>query len=120
VGGPARQLAPSEPPLATSIERTRVNMAIGIDDAALQAQVQEVLAHCDALEIGDDDAVLEAYRRHTGLIPDTQRLTLYHALTALAYLAWRVDDPEAHDRLSGRDKAGAYRWVRQAVAWALA
>ena len=95
-------------------------MAIGIDDAALQAQVQEVLAHCDALEIGDDDAVLEAYRRHTGLIPDTQRLTLYHALTALAYLAWRVDDPEAHDRLSGRDKAGAYRWVQQAVAWALA
>jgi hypothetical protein len=54
------------------------------------------------------------------LIPDTQRIILYHALTALAYLAWRVDDPEAHDRLSGRDKAGAYRWVRQAVAWALA
>jgi aminoglycoside phosphotransferase (APT) family kinase protein len=65
-------------------------------------------------------AVLEAYRRHTGIIPDTQRITLYHALTALAYLAWRVDDPEAHDRLSGRDKAGAYRWVRQAVAWGLA
>jgi hypothetical protein len=49
-----------------------------------------------------------------------QRIALYHALTALAYLAWRVDDPEAHDRLSGRDKGGAYRWVQQAVAWALA
>ena len=168
----ARQLAPSEPPLATSIERTRVNMVIGIDDAALQAQVQEVCERFDALEVGDDEvvlvhgdlgshnvafepetsevlgvydfdtiacvdrhwdfkylhsytppfrqAVLEAYRSHTGIIPDTQRITLYHALTALAYLAWCVDDPEAHDRLSGRDKAGAYRWVRQAVARALA
>ena len=168
----ARQLAPSEPPLATSIERTRGNMAIGIDDAALTAQVQEVFERFDALEIGDDEvvlvhgdlgshnvafepetsevlgvydfdtvacvdrhwdfkylhsytlpfrqAVLEAYRRHTGIIPDPQRITLYHALTALAYLAWRVDDPEAHDQLSGRDKAGAYWWVQQAVAWALA
>jgi aminoglycoside phosphotransferase (APT) family kinase protein len=168
----ARQLAPSEPPLATSIERTRVNMAIGIDATALKAQVQEVFARFDALEIGDDEVVLvhgdlgshnvafepetsevlgvydfdaiacvdrhwdfkylhsytpsfrqevlEAYCRHTGIIPDPQRITLYHALTALAYLAWRVDAPEAHDRLSGRDKAGAYRWVRQAVAWALA
>jgi aminoglycoside phosphotransferase len=167
----ARQLAPSAPPLATS-ERTRVNLAIGLDDTALQAQVQGVFERFDALEIADDEvvlvhgdlgshnvafepetsavlgvydfdaiacvdrhwdfkylhsytspfrqAVLEAYRSHTGIIPDPRRITLYHAITALAYLAWRVDAPEAHDRLSGRDEAGAYRWVRQAVAWALA
>src|SRR5438105_14519361 len=54
----ARQRAPSEPPLATSIERTRVNLAIGIDDAALQAQVQEGLALFDALEIGNNEVVL--------------------------------------------------------------
>src|SRR5215831_11715968 len=128
----ARQLAPSAPPLAISVERTRVNVVVGIDDAALQAQVQEVFARFEALEIGDDEvvlvhgdlgshnvafepetsevlgiydfdaiacvnrhwdfkylhsytppfrqAVLEAYRRHTGVIPDPQLITLYHAL----------------------------------------
>jgi Ser/Thr protein kinase RdoA (MazF antagonist) len=65
-------------------------------------------------------AVLKAYQDRTGITPDVERIALYHAIAALSYLAWRVDDPEAHDRLSGRDKAGAYRWVRQAIAWALA
>jgi hypothetical protein len=54
------------------------------------------------------------------MAPDLQRITLYHALAALSFLAWLVDDPKAHDRLSGRDKAGGYRWVRQAVASAMA
>jgi aminoglycoside phosphotransferase (APT) family kinase protein len=168
----ARQLAPMEPPLAIPLERMRANLAIGIDDDALKAQVERIFARVDALEIGEGEvvlvhgdlgshnvafepetfevlgvydfdaiacvdrhwdfkyvhsyptpfrqAVLGAYQGCTGIAPDVPRITLYHALTALSYLAWRVDDPEAHDRLSGRDQAGAYRWVRQAVARALA
>ena len=65
-------------------------------------------------------AVLEAYQDCTGIALDIQRITLYHALSALSFLAWRVEEPGGHDRLSGRDKAGAYRWVREAVARALA
>jgi aminoglycoside phosphotransferase len=168
----ARQLAPLEPPLATPLERMRRHLAMGIEDATLKAQVREIFARFDALEIGTGEvvlvhgdlasqnvafapetsevlgiydfediacvdrhwdfkyvhaypalfqhALLEAYQRCTGIAPDVQRITLYHALAALSFLAWRVDDPKTHDRLSGRDKAGAYRWVRQAVTWALA
>lgn len=54
----ARQLAPFEPPLATPLERTRRNMAMGIEDAALRAQVREVFARFDALEIGASEVVL--------------------------------------------------------------
>ena len=39
----ARQLAPLEPPLATSIERTWRNIAMGLDDVTLQPQVKEIL-----------------------------------------------------------------------------
>jgi hypothetical protein len=144
----------------------------GIEDATLTAQVREVLARFDALDVGASEvvlvhgdlgsqnlafapetsevlglydfedmacvdrhwdfkyvhsypaafrrAVLEAYQDGTGLVLDVGRIALYHALAALSFLAWRVEDPEAHDRLSGRDEAGAYRWVRQAIAWALA
>jgi aminoglycoside phosphotransferase (APT) family kinase protein len=167
----ARRLAPLELPLATSIERMRMNMAMGFEDVALQSQVKEIFARFDALAIGADElvlvhgdvasqnmafepetsevlgiydfediacvdrhwdfkylhsypalfqrAVLEAYQDCTGIAPDVQRITLYHALSALSFLAWRVEDPDAHDRLSGRDKASAYRWVREAVARAL-
>jgi hypothetical protein len=47
----------------------------------------------------------------TGLLP---------CLSALSFIAWRVEEPDAQDRLSGRDKASAYRWVREVVARALA
>ncbi len=168
----ARQLAPMELPLATPLERLRVSLAIGIDDDALKAQVAQIFARFDALELEEGEvvlvhgdlgshnvafeaetsevlgvydfdavacvdrhwdfkylhsypapfrqAVLEAYQGCTGIAPDVQRILLYHALTALSYLAWRVEDPDAHDRLSGRDQAGADRWVRQAVAQAQA
>jgi hypothetical protein len=34
---------------------------------------------------------------------DIQRITLYHSLSALSFLAWPVEDPNAHDRLSAID-----------------
>jgi aminoglycoside phosphotransferase (APT) family kinase protein len=167
----ARHLAPLEPPLATPLIRMRRDLTRGFDDATLQAQVREIFARFDALDIGAGEvvlvhgdlasqnvafapetsevlglydfadmacvdrhwdfkyihsypavfqyALLDAYQRDTGRTRDVQRITLYHALAALSFLAWRVEDPKAHDRLSGRDKAGAYRWVRQAAAQAL-
>ena len=83
----ARQLAPSEPPLATTMERTRVNMAIGIDDAALQAQVQEVLARFDALEIGDDEVVLvhgDLGSHNVAFAPETSEVLGVYDFDAIA------------------------------------
>jgi hypothetical protein len=43
---------------------------------------------------------MEATQRGcTGIALDVQRIILYHALSALSFLAWRVEDPNAHDRL---------------------
>jgi aminoglycoside phosphotransferase (APT) family kinase protein len=168
----ARDLAPREPPLATPLARMRRHLARGIEDATLQAQVREIFARFDALEIEAGEVVLvhgdvasqnvafapetsevlglydfadvacvdrhwdfkylpsypvvfqhgllNAYQRCAGIAPDVPRITLYHALAALSFLAWRLEDPDAHDRLSGRDQVGANQWVRQAVTQALA
>jgi aminoglycoside phosphotransferase (APT) family kinase protein len=153
----ARRLAPLEPPLATPLARMWRLLTRGLEDATLKAQVREIFARFDALDIGAGEvvlvhgdlasqnvafapetsevlglydfedmacinrhwdfkyihsypavfqhALLEAYQRCTGMAPDVQRIALYHALAALSFLAWRVGDPDAHDRLSGRDQA---------------
>jgi aminoglycoside phosphotransferase (APT) family kinase protein len=44
---------------------------------------------------------------------------LAHAAAALDYLAWRAEDPEAHDAKSGRDRERAVAWVARAVEDAL-
>lgn len=69
------------------------------------------------------DALLETalteYEARAGVRPSRARVRTYHAATAIAYLAWRVDDPVAHDRDSGRDFAGAVTWIEEAVTRAL-
>jgi hypothetical protein len=63
---------------------------------------------------------LASYGRVSGASPSVEAIFLHHAAAALGYLAWRVDDPYAHDHGSGRDFAGAVAWAERAVADALA
>jgi aminoglycoside phosphotransferase (APT) family kinase protein len=62
---------------------------------------------------------LAAYATRTGFVPSLERVCLYHAATALSYLAWRADDPADHDRRSGRDGEQALAWADLAVSSAL-
>jgi aminoglycoside phosphotransferase (APT) family kinase protein len=110
----ARQLAPSEPPLATSIERTRVNVAIGIDDTVLQAQVQEIFARFDALEIRDNEVVLvhgDLGSHNVAFAPATSEVLGVYDFDAIACVDRHWDCKYLHSYTPP---------FRQAVAWALA
>jgi Ser/Thr protein kinase RdoA (MazF antagonist) len=52
---------------------------------------------------------------HYGVSVPLADVRLAHAVSALAYLAWRAEDPDAHDRGSGRDRAAAIAWANEAV-----
>jgi hypothetical protein len=61
-----------------------------------------------------EDALAMALERYGGRA-SLADVRLAHAVTSLAYLAWRGEDPEAHDRGCGRDRAGAIAWVTTAI-----
>lgn len=65
-----------------------------------------------------DDALgiaMTRYEEKSGVALPVAEIRLAHAVTALAYLAWRADDAEAHDRGSGRDRSAAVAWAIDAV-----
>jgi hypothetical protein len=65
-----------------------------------------------------DDAfaiALDRYAARAKTTLDERDVRIAHAITALAYLAWRAEDPDAHDRGSGRDRAAAIAWANAAV-----
>jgi aminoglycoside phosphotransferase (APT) family kinase protein len=55
------------------------------------------------------------YEARSGARLSVPRVRLYHAITAMAFLAWRAEEPAAHDARSGRNLAQALAWVEQAV-----
>jgi aminoglycoside phosphotransferase (APT) family kinase protein len=59
--------------------------------------------------------VLDDYRDRTGVAIDVPRMRILHLMTALSFWAWREDDPEAHDRLSSRNRDQALAWVGLAL-----
>jgi hypothetical protein len=59
--------------------------------------------------------VLDLYRDRTGVTIDVSRVRLLHFAYALSFWTWRKDDPDAHDRLSGRDRDVALAWVGLAL-----
>jgi aminoglycoside phosphotransferase (APT) family kinase protein len=59
--------------------------------------------------------VLDDYRERTGVAIDIPRMRVLHLMTALSFWAWREDDPEAHDRLSSRDRDQALAWIGHAL-----
>src|SRR5262249_31314687 len=58
---------------------------------------------------------LAVYRQQTAVEISIERIRLYHAAAAMSFLAWRVDEPQAHDNRSGRTFEQAVAWVREAV-----
>jgi hypothetical protein len=59
--------------------------------------------------------VLELYCARTGVEISVDAMRLLHLATALSFWAWREDDPDAHDRLSSRDRDQAMAWVGRAL-----
>jgi hypothetical protein len=59
--------------------------------------------------------VLSEYSERTKIAIDRQELALFHAATAISYLAWRAQDPVAHDGQSGRNREQAIAWATRAV-----
>ncbi len=61
-------------------------------------------------------AALDAYHEAAAPPIHPADVALAHAACALDYLAWRAEDPDAHDRKSGRDRARAIAWAMRATA----
>ena len=59
--------------------------------------------------------VLDDYRDRTGVAIDVPRMRILHLMTALSFWAWREEDPDAHDRLSSRNRDQALAWVGLAL-----
>jgi Ser/Thr protein kinase RdoA (MazF antagonist) len=59
--------------------------------------------------------VLDGYRQRTGVTLSLERIRLLHLATALSFWAWREEDPEAHDRLSSRNRDQALAWIGLAL-----
>jgi aminoglycoside phosphotransferase (APT) family kinase protein len=59
--------------------------------------------------------VLELYRERTGVEISVERMRLLHFATALSFWVWRESDPEAHDRLSSRNRDQALAWIGLAL-----
>jgi hypothetical protein len=61
------------------------------------------------------ERVLTGYRERTGVAVSLERIRLLHLATALSFWAWREQDPEAHDRLSSRNRDQALAWIGMAT-----
>jgi aminoglycoside phosphotransferase (APT) family kinase protein len=59
--------------------------------------------------------VIDDYAARTGVTIDVPRMRVLHLMTALSFWAWREEDPEAHDRLSSRNRDQALAWVGLAL-----
>ncbi len=64
-------------------------------------------------------ATIAAYERHGGRPVSLSRVRLHHAMVAMSFLAWAVEDPVVHERGTRRSWAQALTWVEQAVRAAL-
>ena len=51
----------------------------------------------------------------TGATVDLRRVRRAHALAALSQLGWGLNDPDEHDRRTGRTLAGTRAWAERAV-----
>jgi len=63
-----------------------------------------------------EDATARALGAYGPNAPSLSDVRLAHAVVALSFLGWRAVDPDAHDRTSGRDRAGAVSWTLAALS----
>lgn len=63
-----------------------------------------------------DDATRKALDAYGPQAPSLVDVRLAHVIVAISFLGWRAVDPDAHDRTSGRDRAGAVSWAVAALS----
>jgi hypothetical protein len=62
-----------------------------------------------------EEITLHALAAYGADAPPLDDVRLAHAVKSIAYLAWRAEDPDAHDLRSGRDRSAAVAWAEKSV-----